>query len=343
MFDIHKTLTLVKGGFFEPREAWQRYLEEKRDWKETAVLITIPLIATTVILTSILAWVFSSYMQKGMAATLLQLIVSFIGVGIASFIFSYLAGIFGGKHDFDKGLAALSLAAIPAMIGSVLGTMPFIGMVLSLVLGILGLVYLYKIIPSYLDVPQGKIVLHFILSLLATIAIMGGLGILFGLNGSSQNDFVSRAESNVHSGMFGELGRQAELMERAEQDTFVPSKDAEITETQMMALLTTLKKTAAYKKTKEDAIKSLDKQAQNKDASFSDLMKMASGLGSVVGAANAEMDIVKSAGGNWAEHTWVKEQLRIAVMQKDITDAVKHNYSLYKKHADELSRYGYTP
>ncbi len=56
--------------------------------------------------------------------------------------------------------------------------------------------------------------------------------------------------------------------------------------------------------------------------------------------ANAEMEVVKSGGGNWAEHQWVKEQLRIASIQKDLNDAVKHNYALYQKYADQLKKYG---
>jgi len=49
------------------------------------------------------------------------------------------------------------------------------------------------------------------------------------------------------------------------------------------------------------------------------------------------MEVVKSSGGNWAEHEWVKQQLRVArIQQGEGSDAIAHNYSLYKKYQEEL-------
>jgi hypothetical protein len=54
-------------------------------------------------------------------------------------------------------------------------------------------------------------------------------------------------------------------------------------------------------------------------------------------ANNAEMEVVKTGGGNWAEHQWVKEQLRAAAIQQgEGSDALEHNYELYKEYEDEL-------
>ncbi|NKQ41583.1 MAG: YIP1 family protein [Sulfurovum sp.] len=348
MIDINKTIELIKDGLFDPRQTWQNYLEEDHDWKETAILLTIPLVLISAILTGIFSWIFSSYtmfgMQGGIGATIKQLILSFVGIGIASFIFSYLARIFEGKHDFNKGFAVLSLAAIPGLIGSVLGTLPMVGILLSLGFAILGLVYLYKIIPSYLEVPQGKRIIHYILSLLATFVAMIIIGSILGLGSTSSSDYSSSTGSSSANGMFGEFSRQAELVEKAEQDSFSPPSGGRVTEKQVQTLLSTLQKVDEYRKTKEASLQKLGEQVKDKeDIGIGDLMKMASGAGSVMSVANAEMDIVKSAGRNWAEHTWVKEQLRIAVMQKDISDVVKDNYALYQKYADRLIQYGYAP
>ena len=52
---------------------------------------------------------------------------------------------------------------------------------------------------------------------------------------------------------------------------------------------------------------------------------------------NAEMEIVKTGGGNWAEHVWVKEQLRVAKIQRgDGSEALAHNYELYQEYQQEL-------
>jgi len=49
------------------------------------------------------------------------------------------------------------------------------------------------------------------------------------------------------------------------------------------------------------------------------------------------MEVVKTGDGNWAEHVWVKQQLRTAHVQKgEGSDAIVHNYKLYKEYQDEL-------
>ena len=175
MFDINKTIKIIQGGLFNSKNTWQSYLEEKHDWKETATLLTGPMILVSVILSSLLFWLFSNHYifasQGGFGITVLKLIGAIIGISVGAFLFSFIAGLFKGKHDFNKGLAALSLAAIPGYIGSIIGSVPIIGWLISLGLGILSLVFLYKIIPSYLEVPEEKRVVHFVTSLVATVVI----------------------------------------------------------------------------------------------------------------------------------------------------------------------------
>ena len=57
------------------------------------------------------------------------------------------------------------------------------------------------------------------------------------------------------------------------------------------------------------------------------------------GLQTSEIEVVKSAGGNWAEHQWVRESLRTAWIQKDINDTVAHNYELYLEFEDQLSAF----
>jgi hypothetical protein len=71
--------------------------------------------------------------------------------------------------------------------------------------------------------------------------------------------------------------------------------------------------------------------------SAADIARMYQGVGSAMTAGDAEMEIVKTGGGNWAEHQWVKEQLRVAhVQQGDGSDAIAHNYALYQQYRDAL-------
>lgn len=348
MFDLQKTLNLIKGGLLEHMGTWQSYLDENHDWKETAALLTGPLILASVVLSSILGWVFSSqYMfvvRGGFWATILGLIAAVIGIFIAAFVFSYLASVFKGKHDFNKGFAALSLSAIPAYLGSVLGTLPLIGWLVALALGITSLVFLYKIIPLYLEVPEDKRVLHYIVSLVSTFILVFIVNMILGVGAYSTgalNSTHTEKSGKASHGMFGDLERQANMVDQAGKDRYEAPKDGEITEAQMATLIMNMQKVAEYRKRQEEQMKKLDEDMKDKkEFSFSDFGKLTSGIGSVMATANAEMEVVKSGGGNWAEHQWVKDQLRIASIQKDLNDAVKHNYALYQKYADQLKQYG---
>ncbi len=70
--------------------------------------------------------------------------------------------------------------------------------------------------------------------------------------------------------------------------------------------------------------------------SLGDIARVYKSTGNILGLANAEMEVVKTGGGNWAEHRWVKDQLRVAIVQQDGTEAIEHNFRLYQKYSQEL-------
>ncbi len=344
MFDINKTLKLIKGGLLDSNRTWQSYLAEDQDWKDTFTELTGPMILVSIILSAILSWLFSSFsvfgLQSGMGFTLLRLVSTVIGILLASFIFSYFAGVFKGKYNFNKGLAALSLAAIPAFLGGILNTIPYIGWLIGLALGILSLVFLYKIIPPYLEVPNNKRILHFIVSLIATFIIVFIINMILGIGTYRSATFDSNrvgSSTSRSSSILGGLGRQTDLIEQADNDNYSAPSNGKITENQMAKLIGYLKKAKDYRVSQEEKLNNLDAQIKNKkDFGLSDIGKLTSVFNSVMSTVNAEMEVVKTSGGNWAEYQWIKERLRIATIQKDINDAVKHNYALYQKYADQL-------
>jgi Yip1 domain len=350
MFDWQKTLDLIKNGLLEPRKAWESFHKENLGWQSTAMVLTLPLVVVTAVLVTILAWIFRSqymigYGGGGLLGLVLGIIFSLVGIAIATFVFSYLAGVFKGKHDINRGLAAISLAAIPANAGSILGTLPWIGWILSIALGILGLVYLYKLIPLYFEVPEDKRIVHFIVSLIVTFVVMLIVSAILGVGTigmSSRHQAAAMHQSGVGgSSILGSIGRQANLVDAADKDKFTPPKDGRITDAQMERYLSVMRKTASLRNEQNEQLKKLEQDSKSgKDA---DISKVASGIGTLLGAATAEMEVVKTGGGNWAEHEWVKQQLRVARIQKDISDAVKSNYALYQKNADELQKIGATP
>ena len=184
MLDFNKTARLIRGALFEPQSTWQAYSSEANGWTQTARELTLPLIVGTLFLTLILSTVFNDpvFLQLGLGGWLFAAVFAFAGFMIVAFILALLAGVFNGNNDFDKAFAALSLTAVPSYAGIVLGTLPWIGMLISLGLMIYALVLLYRIIPDYLAVPQGARVKHFILSLAAAFVVSLLLASILGIS-----------------------------------------------------------------------------------------------------------------------------------------------------------------
>lgn len=201
MIDIAKTIYYIRGALLEPNKTWDEYLTEQKSWQETAALITVPLIVASAILTYIFSLIFRTpfgIYTGTFSALVVGLIISLIAYMVFSFIIAWLAGYFKGENNFDNGLAAVSLAAVPAAVGSILGTIPWIGWIISLALSIYTLVLLYRNIPVFLKVPDESRVKHFISSIVAVFIVGIILSMImaafvgveqYGVNGHEFNDF----------------------------------------------------------------------------------------------------------------------------------------------------------
>lgn len=171
MFDPTRTLELVKGALLEPEPTWYGYLGETDDWKKTAALLTGPLIVASALIAYLLGFLGGGPfgVRPTIGSTLLNIVAGGIAITVVTFVFSSLASLFGGKYDFARGLAATTLAFVPAYVGQALSTLPWIGWPISLGFLIYGLVLLWRIIPVYLEVPAEKRAPHYSLSLIASV------------------------------------------------------------------------------------------------------------------------------------------------------------------------------
>lgn len=181
MLDLNRTWQLVRGALLDPEPTWRSYLPEAGDWKKTVALLTGPLIVASTVIAYLLGLLASDGSLFGqfrptIASSLLNIVTGAIAAAVVALIFSKLAGVFGGKDSFSLGLAATSLAFVPGYLGQALTWLPWIGGLLALGLGIYGLVLLWKIIPLYLEVPDGRRAGHYIVSLIASIIVMFILG-----------------------------------------------------------------------------------------------------------------------------------------------------------------------
>ena len=355
-FDLTKTLSLIKGGLLDHANTWKTYLEDCPDWKATALVLTGPLFILNILLSLIFSRLAGGYAVYGyqsswFMALITSLVMGALGFAIVVFVFNYLAGIFKGTPNFSRAFAAVSLAVIPAWVaGALAGLIPYLGFLIALAGGVLTLVFLYRIMPLALGVPDDKRVVHFVVSLVAVIIINMIIGLTLGL-GSAGNQYRSSGYSNddstggrsASSGVMGEAVRQAELMDAATADRYDPPSNGELDEDQVEEYVSVLRKTRAVHKEYAEKMEKLAAEMKAKEEagespSMSDFGKMYSGVGGIMSANNAEMEVLKSGGGNWAEHEWVKQQLRIAkIQQGDGSDANAHNYKLYNKYEDELN------
>lgn len=355
-FDFTKTLSLIKGGLLDHQNTWNSYLEENPGWQQTALQLTGPLLIANVLLSLIFSRLVGGYSMYGyqsgwFSGLIIGLVMGAIGFVIAVLVFNFLAGIFKGAPNFPRAFAAVSLAAIPAWLaGAISGLIPYLGFLLLLAGGILSLVFLYRIMPQALGVPEDKRVVHFVVSLVTIFVCNMIIGLTLGFNSMANNyqanEFSPTRTSErpvAASGVVGEIARQGELIQAASADRFEPPADGELDERQVENYVSVLRKTRVIHAEYEAKMEKLaadmkEKEAAGKSPSLSDLTKIYSGAGSAMGANNAEMEVVKSGGGNWAEHEWVKAQLRAAHYQQgEGSDALAHNFELYQKYQEDLN------
>jgi hypothetical protein len=348
MFDLKRTWDLVSGALFNPEATWRSYLPEAGDWKRTAFLLTGPLIVAAAIVGYLLGFLSSGTSIFGwgrptLLATLLQILMGGVIAGLVALIFSALAGAFRGKSSFALGLAATTLAFVPGYVGQALSALPWIGGLLALALLIYSLVLLWKILPIYLEVPDTNRAAHYIVSLVACIVaslvvstVIGSM--LYGSGAARDLTSFQDDDGDVRGGVFGAATRQAELLAMAEEDTYKPPSDGKVTERQVQEFIRVMDRAAELRADKDQRLQEIAKKADEEEQmSMSDFGQMMGGMVDIAGLQSTEIEVVKTGGGNWAEHQWVRESLRTAWIQKDINDAVAHNYRLYQEYEENLA------
>jgi hypothetical protein len=185
MFNPGKTIELVRGSLTEPAETWQSYLGENPGWQRTAMELTVPLVVAAIVIGWLLSLIFGGYFYFGygrgvILGLIFGLVSAAISVTVLSFLVSFFADKFGGESDFDRAFAGVSLAIIPGWIGATLSGIPFLGPLLQLAGTIVGLVFLYKIIPLAVRVPEDKRVVHFVVVIIAAIVVQLIIGLILG-------------------------------------------------------------------------------------------------------------------------------------------------------------------
>lgn len=352
--DLSKTLDLVKLGLMDPSAAWEKYFTDDVSWQETAQLLTGPLIAINAILMAAFLSLFGGfggllYGASFWGILFSSLIGAIVGAVVSACVFSFLAGKFGGQSNFSKAFAAVSLAWVPAFLGGIVAAIiPFIGGLVALAGFVLSLVYLYRLMPLALGVPDAKRVLHFILSLVAILIInmvvssVLGLGRISGQGGfrSDDSSFETTGENHTRgSGMIGAMQRQGELMDAAGKHRYEPPADGKVSKSQVQSYVNAQRKANKAQQRFQEKLANMEGSiGDDEQPSLASLSKLGASLSGAVSAQNAEMELVVTGGGNWAEHNWVKSQLQTAVLHGgEGNPTIVHNYKLFEPYMEELA------
>lgn len=362
MINLNRSANLIGGALLNREKTWQSYLPDAGDWKGTAFLLTVPLI----VLSALLAYVVGLFagdsflfgqLRPTLGSTMLAIVSAAIGATIVAFIFGTLSGAFGGKRSFALGLAATSLAFVPGYFGQVVAQLPWIRGILGFALFIYALVCLWKIIPTYLEVPADRRTGHYVTSLLATIAVMVVFSMTIGrflmpsvpqsriaaiseLAPTVAASQPSTARNDDSNSYIDQLKRKQELLMAAGADTYDPPENGRVTESQVQNFLAVMEQVHAVRTETEQRLLALsEKSDQDGDVSMGDMMNMMTEARSAADLNTLELQTVKDGGGNWAEHLWVRESLFTAARQPDTDDASRANQALYQKFEDRLGEF----
>jgi hypothetical protein len=334
MFDLNLTQKWVTAVLTDPTTAATDYHDPLANWQRTFMLITLPVTVGAFIVAGIFSLFSDSFTAMSSPGLwLASLIWALAWTFAIAFIFDFLAGTFDGTRNFDAAYAVVALAIVPSSIGTALGPLPWVGVLLSLAASIYSLVLAYRFIPTFLAVPESARVKHFALSIVVAILINLLVSAVIGVQVASslvEEHTTEISTKNVASGIFGGVERQTEIADSAAKDIFEPPTDGRLSEDQVAGYVRVMERT---RELQAELNENLKDKYKDKEPGLSDIF---SGVGGVMRIGTAEMEVVKTGGGNWAEHQWIRSQLQTARIQKDLNATIAHNYELYLEFEDRL-------
>ena len=335
MFDLKQTQKWVMAVLSDADGAAAAYRDPLAGWQSTFVQITLPVTVAAYVVAALLGWMTggAAFMLGSPLLFLVATIWALVWTLLVAFIFDLLAGTFDGERNFDAAYAVVALALIPSALGTAVSPLPWLGWLISLAASVYSLILAYRFLPQYLRIPEDSRVKHFALSVVAAIVVnfvvMMTIGAQMGPSIEERIKEAVEARGDVSgaagSGMFGGLERQAQMSEAAANDRYEPPAHGRLSRAQVARYVDNMEKTHALRQRLDAELS--EKYAQDKPG----ITDIFGGIGGMARLGTAEMEVVKSAGGNWAEHQWVKSQIEAARIHQDLNDATQHNFSLYQE------------
>lgn len=188
--DMANILSIASQAVLKPEVLWEKEAKEPIDWRTLLMQKALPVIAGVAIVSGLLLKIFGYHIpmigvvRPTMSDTLIQMVgtvvIYLISLAVLGWIAAYLAGMLGGQNEMNSAVSMLFWVSIPSLLGQVLGTLPLVGWIFSMGLGIYSLVLLYRAIPIFLHVSVDQRVKHFIFFLIAAFVVSMLLGMTLG-------------------------------------------------------------------------------------------------------------------------------------------------------------------
>lgn len=176
----------AKNIMFNPKQEWEVIKAESVStqelYKQYAIILAgIPVVAGFLGYTFFgYPWAFGS-IKIPVGSILLWAILTYIqilaSVFILSFIVDALAPSFGSTKEIISSTKVVVYSFTPAWVAGIFNLVPVLGFIAALA-GIYGLVLLYMGLQRVKDVPQDKIVIYFVVIIIAAILISIVLGLI---------------------------------------------------------------------------------------------------------------------------------------------------------------------
>jgi hypothetical protein len=181
----------AKNMFVAPKAEWDAIAAETTPPKQLVLGYVLPLAAVAAVAGFIGAVVIGtsvpmlgtvrSSVVGGVLSAILQLLMAVASVFIMGFIIDALAPTFGGQKSFNQAVKVAAYAYTPVWVLSILGIIPYIGMLIMLVAVGLSIYLLYLGLPRVMRSPQDKAAGYTVVVVIVGIVVGFILAMVVGL------------------------------------------------------------------------------------------------------------------------------------------------------------------
>ena len=170
----------AKGIIIKPKATWETIKGETSTVKDlftsyAAVLALIPAVANFIGLsfigTSLSSFHYRVPVISGLVYSVLQYVLTLVGMYVVAFIIDALAPNFNSKKDMPAAVKVAVFSWTPALIAGVLGIIPALSP-LILLASLYSLYLLYIGLPILMETPKDKAVPYFAVVIVASIVVM---------------------------------------------------------------------------------------------------------------------------------------------------------------------------